>query len=349
LNYVESDQEIICDNGVIIYAGTGTTPKLNCTISSVVHVNHTKYSSYYYYNFDILNITPTGHLIFDPPVSDYTGGGGTNHSVGGRCYCNRYGGGKIYGGFGGNGSSYETPYNGGARGQYGGQYGYADGYGGGSRSVFFNSNLIIINGNISANGGNGLDGAYNGATAAGGGGGGSGDTLTIKTRRIEGNGNIFAIGGNGGKGGFVADAGCRGLLYGGPGGGGSGGKVEIIAETGNFNLANINVTGGIAGQNIMHDGSTCGATNGPNGTKSISIAGTGEAYNYSYTCNDGYDNDMDGLIDYQDDDCQILCPGWTDLSSIFSLVFPTNWFAKPNGYDSCCGDDNYILNGDFER
>ncbi len=96
-------------------------------------------------------------------------------------------------------------------------------------------------------------------------------------------------------------------------------------------------------------GATCNATNGPNGTKSISIAGTGEAYNYPYTCNDGYDNDGDRLIDFNDEDCQLKCPAFNqNLIDPFGALF-ANWFSRKDGYDACCGDDSYNLNGDFEQ
>ncbi len=59
--------------------------------------------------------------------------------------------------------------------------GTSGGGGGAGRSVWLQSNTIILNGTISANGGNGANAVGTGAAKAGGGGGGAGGIVVIQT------------------------------------------------------------------------------------------------------------------------------------------------------------------------
>jgi hypothetical protein len=59
--------------------------------------------------------------------------------------------------------------------------GTSGGGGGAGRSVWLQSNTIILNGTISANGGNGADAVGTGAAKAGGGGGGAGGIVVVQT------------------------------------------------------------------------------------------------------------------------------------------------------------------------
>ncbi len=94
--------------------------------------------------------------------------------------------------------------------------GGSDGGGALHLSVF---GTLNVNGNISANGNQGLQDDS---------GGGSGGSVWITAGTLSGNGNISAFGGNG-------------VLYG--GGGGSGGRIAIYTPTNNF-IGTTNVSGG---------------------------------------------------------------------------------------------------------
>jgi hypothetical protein len=82
-------------------------------------------------------------------------------------------------------------------------------------------------------------------------------------------------------------------------------------------------------------------------------------------CNDEYDNDYDSLIDMEDPDCYNLqsdliykgiCPSSNYISSYASVNnngyistgINSAYRSASNGYDGCCGDDDW-LNGGFER
>jgi hypothetical protein len=165
-----------------------------------------------------------------------TGGG----SCSGYNYCS-FGSGAGYGGQGGQGSypSCHATVDGGL--PYGneeepidfgsGGGGDTEGAGGGVIQIAVLDNLTL-DGQISANGGEGKVLGY------GGSGGGSAGSIFIKTNILEGSGEILA---NGGKG------------YDNLGGGGSGGRIAIYSQTNNFQGI-IQVEGGAAGYQAGQDG-----------------------------------------------------------------------------------------------
>jgi len=370
----EANATIVCDNSQSV--SPGNTIKINCTISSVKTIIFDT-DSPKIYSFDILNITKTGALNFISRQTHGvtgTGGGasGGNGGSGANGGSSGYGGGPgasnylIEGGFALN--YYECSPSGTGEGGCPGRKG---------QNITLKSNFAFIDGTISVNGNNGFPGkdgggdpGYSGdkgVPGKGGGGGGGGGYLLIEVLyAIGGNGSINALGGIGGGGGKGGDdhdnIGCgEPAGGGGGGGGGKGGYIKIIAnsKTIDYNLK-FNVNGGNGG-NGGKGGSASenGCSNaqpgssgntGASGTYDVSgILSNLENYIYPLSCNDQINNDLINGMDMQDSSCRSSCgAGWTDLSNTFSLIYPYSWFSRSDGYDSCCGDDNYILNGDFE-
>ncbi len=173
-----------------------------------------------------VNITAQNLTVYAGGVIDASGKGYPNEQGpgAGASYgsdTSRGGGGAGYGGYGGDGygwdsvgspyGSYSWPTDFGSGG--GNAQGAKGGYGGGM--IFLNvTNIFIINGTLSANGGNG---GTEGDSPKQGAGGGSGGSILIVVNKMEGNGTIHADGGDGGN-----------IDY--DGGGGSGGRIAIYAS-----------------------------------------------------------------------------------------------------------------------
>lgn len=118
---------------------------------------------------------------------------------------------------------------------------------------------IVVNGTISANGGNaGVPTILSGSPILGGSGAGSGGSITLQSfSSIQINGTIDLIGGNGGNGVGTNAAG---------GGGGAGGIFTSISPTFN-NLPNsINVNGGAPGISVGAGSNAGGGGGGYGGT-----------------------------------------------------------------------------------
>lgn len=58
-------------------------------------------------------------------------------------------------------------------------------------------------------------------------------------------------------------------------------------------------------------------------------------------CNDGYDNDFDGLKDLDDPDCTSFCQGGGLSLSVFSSLGAQYNPEATDGRDACCGDDGF--------
>ena len=158
----------------------------------------------------------------------------------------------------------------------------------------------------------GIGGLVESGGAGGTGGLGLGGTL-------YGIGGLVESGGAGGTGGAVA-GGTSGYWSGGSGGLGLGGTVY-----------------GIGG--LVESGGT-------SGTGGYGLGGMGTAYGipYEYDCQDGYDDDDDGLTDCEDPDCASECGGWSGCDAAGAvcteLVLDTYLTANPDclPVSSSCND-----------
>lgn len=228
---------------------------------------------------------------------------------------------------------------------------------------------IKINGTLSVNGYDGGNGGpgdmYNNVgwihrTGGGGGAGGSGaGTIYLVANLIDGDGHIEAKGGNGGNGGggwSNSDGGKAGG-GGGAGAGGAGGQVFFVSQNyEQFNEENINVSGGKPGEpgtskgnpgspgeegefisptlNCLPDNlESCGLQPKFNDADDISIK--------INSCNDGFDNNDDGFIDMNDEDCREVQEWDSYLWNNFPDYIQQDWYNRsaPNGTDLVCGDD----------
>ena len=183
------------------------------------------------------------------------GGGGAGHGGDGeygiysQCDANAEGGyeGNAYGkgNLKGDDTFYMGSGGGGGAGN-GTDAGGAGGYGGGvvvlEGMSLENEPTIVINGQITAEGGSGTNGE---GCGCGGGGGGSGGTILIKGKNISiANGALSARGGDGGNG---ATGGCVPACGGGGGGGGAGGGcIKVFFESMPYSSGH-NVAGGFGG------------------------------------------------------------------------------------------------------
>ena len=159
---------------------------------------------------------------------DVPGGGGGYGGAGGAGYAGS--GGAAYG-------SSSAPVNLGSGGGFGNSYINADGIGGnGGSAIKLDAKNIVIDGTLSANGGNG--------TAIGG--GGSGGSIYMNCDSLTGSGVIQAKGGNGVTSGY------------GNGGNGGGGRVAISSK-------NISWTGNTLSSTVVTVAGS-GGNGGSNGT-----------------------------------------------------------------------------------
>lgn len=60
-------------------------------------------------------------------------------------------------------------------------------------------------------------------------------------------------------------------------------------------------------------------------------------------CDDGYDNDFDGLKDLNDPDCTSFCQGGNLSLSVLSLLGTQYDPEATDGRDACCGDDGFAM------
>ncbi|MDB4303526.1 hypothetical protein N9934_01880 [Desulfosarcina sp.] len=270
---------------------------------------------------------------------------------------------------GGGGAGGTTAYRGGRGGA-----GYGWNYGGwsnpaGGNVKFITQEFILLSGVVlSANGEDGNNGheASNGDQGGGGGAGGSGGGIIhISTVSLVLNGNIKANGGDGAKGG-------NDFSGGGGGGGGAGarGYVSFTApiEEEDFCLK-VQAVAGSEGEP--------GTSSGPNQvwqaedgyssedigeevcakTKITETDPEGLEENSVIYCQDGLDNDFDGLIDMQDGDCYNCtadsltcgssfdntgqCPSQTFTDPLQFENLELEQFSATNTDDGCCGDDGF--------
>ncbi len=190
---------------------------------------------------------------------------------------------------------------GGGSGHYSGVKGAAGGNGGGLVIIMANS----ISGNthtISANGDKGISAKENN----GSGGAGAGGTIILDTKSI--NGPLY-IESNGGKGGDNHnDAGT-----------GGGGGAGIIYTKSSF-LENVRIyhSGGLSGTS---NGDTKSATAGEKGKLHFGISLTKAQYQSTEICNNGIDDDCNGLVDCLDPKCNRNqnCPD-TDGDGIVNAI-----------------------------
>ena len=256
------------------------------------------------YKFNTFKIN-SGKTVSVQTVAD-SGTNGNNAArggTGGAGYGGGGGGGGSYGGGGGGGQGgcnspgycYGISGNGQAGGSFGGGGGggypggwtgggcsitrgicptppptpyIAGGKGGGNIAIVADS--IVIDGTLSADGGNGQDG--NGA-----GGGGGGGNIFLEGDSVAISGSLTAKGGNGGNG-----AGA----FAGSGGGGGGGYIQIKYSS-SYTAGSYLVAGGTGGS---------GAGAGTGGSFSIATSNT-------ENCTNGIDDDADTLVDCADPDC----------------------------------------------
>ncbi len=183
------------------------------------------------------------------------------------------GGGGGYGGIGGNGGDDPpmrggkggTPYGsetepispgengaagGGTRAESGSGYPGTGGYGG--SAIIIRADRAVVDGYITANGGNGEDSTTTDGSA--GGGGGSGGSIQLSARTLVLNGEITANGGNGGN-----DQQSSKSESDGGGGSGSGGRIAITYST-KGGYGKVSAAGGKGGQST--DPSKKGADGG---------------------------------------------------------------------------------------
>ncbi len=195
-------------------------------------------------------------------------GAGPGAGVGGGTYGDGAGyggvGGKALGGVAGGGTygSFSNPVSLGS----GGQSNLYGGLGGGAL-IFSISDTFMVNGTLSANGGNSI---------AITGGGGSGGTINITTNTLTGSGSVQAIGG-------------RSTTRNQPGGGG-GGRIDLSNVTnwsfgGSDSLSSISVAHG--GLTSTYDPGQAGTINWPSNF-SLTM-GTGGGGNYVTSVTMGYD------------------------------------------------------------
>jgi len=257
------------------------------------------------------------------------------------------------------------------------------------------ASTIVIEGTLSASGGAGSPGWFNaaGQRGAGGAGGGGGGKIMLFANEINvtGTAQLIANGGLGGGGGNGDCGGaskCEHQGNGGSGGGGNAGEIELNIRnptSRTLTCAKIDTEGSMytSTKGGSWSENRCGPvidcynpyTGNTQTAYCRSVAGTDNdnlplctSYDAIETtgdnpyalCNNGIDDDGNGLIDMKDPACfNITGDGGTCPSSnygpmsgpINSLTssFPS-WFKQTttNGYDACCGDDDYWLNGNFE-
>jgi len=230
------------------------------------------------------------------------------------------------------------------------------------------TNNLVLNGNISVSGfdgGNGTNGGSSGCNGGGGGGGAGGSgagkiNLFVKTTMSDESdeGYIVANGGNGGNGGKGEDENGKNTnddgCFGGGGGGGQGGIItyQIIPGISTPYALNTKADGGKGG--IQGEKSHCTSDmaaifNGMAGKGGNSLSdvtemdpdGEGPLILNLLNCNDGIDNDKDGLIDMSDYDC-VHEKSWdATIQENFNPVQGINGYNQSaiNGTDLACGDD----------
>jgi hypothetical protein len=187
---------------------------------------------------------------------NYAGGGAGHGGDGGDGYN------PGYSGHGEGGNSYSSIISPLEIGSGGGGSGESPAGADGGGAVFLNaSGTLIINGTITANGGNG-QGASNAA-----GGGGSGGSIFLKGYNIKGNGTLSANGGTGGT---------SSPTYGGRG---AGGRISI--HTGPAGLFDSDISISKVGQSCSY--SACTSQNGTLflciGTENVNCPGSGSGIN----------------------------------------------------------------------
>ncbi|MBU0472459.1 MAG: hypothetical protein KKF65_07560 [Nanoarchaeota archaeon] len=338
------------------------------------------------YAFNILIIKEGKTLYFGnsqaPSQKCTAGGNGGERSGDWGSYSARgHGGDGGYGGClfekGKDGYEGEAGIN---TGNDGGDGGFLGKYAG--ANVLLEVDYLEINGIISVSGsggGSGTEGNLRcfgvGKTdAPGAGGGGAGGNgagkINIDVRILNGSGLINAKGGSGGWG---LDAGhsedsngcsvspddcdcddwntpeCSGA--GGGGGGGVGGVIIVNATGVNTHFSQFDDTsiynnrGGAKGS---FDGIVChpGAS-GYKGSDGPLVNSDVQGENDFIVCNNGKDDDFDGLIDMQDSSCYNLstkggiCPDNQGLIVNFESL-SLDYAKSFNGSDGCCGDDGLI-------
>lgn len=307
------------------------------------------------------NITPSQYLdprINLPSPSDILGVNepllGGNFGSGGR-------GKPINGGNGGIGGNtsdfgragqYAFPFWDGGSNNCGGWGGFPQVKVGANIQII--SEQITLSGTIDLSGwdGNpGMNAACHNSLGYGGGGGSGGSgagTIKIYSNNISGSGKMILIGGKGGSGGNSNNNDgeqCKDYSTstnpgggGGGGGGGAGGKVLISTTLPSSMLSNIFCYGGEGGIGGCIGWAEEGK-NGFQGEKTSNGIGSDCVVLFSTDlepetkCNDYFDNDMNGLTDMKDPNCQSqdYCPSFESNALI-------NGSAN-DGSDGCCGDD----------
>lgn len=257
-------------------------------------------------------------------------------------------------------------------------------------SIKINADYVFIEGtlNISGNPGtDGTNGEYSscdwntpdeGGSGGGGGGGGGGGELEITAHGFAGKGMVLARGGDGGNGDWGAgdnddtntdDDGGGG----GGGGGGSGGKITIKVKdlSSRFYKSSsegYDLSGGAGGSGGASSSQADDGEEGDPGCEGKvdyaqydNLIEQSDAEDTIGLCNDGVDNDFNGLIDMDDPGCYQpagACPSSNygpRTEEQYATQASQSWYDRSatDGSDGCCGDDSsdtttQDINGDFE-
>ncbi|MCP4090605.1 MAG: hypothetical protein GY746_12580, partial [Gammaproteobacteria bacterium] len=160
--------------------------------------------------------------------------------------------------------------------------------------VYIVANSVLGSGTISVNGSNARNTLPNHNDSPGGGGGGG--SLVIRSASLSNSLTLSANGGNGGKQ-LIVNNEAEG-----PGGGGGGGFVAT--STGSPTISILGGSNGTTSSASLTEFPANGATIGATGE--IVTAIIPNVFLCFEICDDGIDNDGDGLIDCEDDDCYLV-------------------------------------------